>query len=275
MDQITTQSNPSRQGRDVARGQKPMASNRTKTWASASRMASAKSQINERRQKLAQAAQDKYTGSITPVPGHVVFEVSSNVYHNEWLLMLCVKSRLILPGKHLLPRELEDRTSLHDICTAHRVWITYIRANIFQIQSHSMTDLQEALESIHSRIRDLRLSDECLATRFFVQTPTKELSTTEPINVQLGSRPNALPNLVHPKQISSALDSCAQQLYANLQLSTESLRAVGAELRMRVNFGHLKIRQIRKGLKAQLSYKSFAEVMRVCSVRGGACLETR
>lgn len=189
--------------------------------------------------------------------------------------MLCMKSRLILPGKHLLPRDLEDRTALHNICTTYRVWITYIRANIFQIQSHCMNDLQEALESIHSRIRDLRLSDECPSTRFFLQTPTKELSATEPISVQLGSRPHALSNLQHSGQMTSALDDCARQLCANLQLSTESLRAVGTELKMRVRFGHLKLRQIRKGLGTPLSYKTFAEVMQDCSLRGGACLETR
>lgn len=174
----------------------------------------------------------------------------------------------------MLPRGLDDPTGLDDIRKKHQVWITRMQPNMLEVRSEHIQQLQEAIKAINWCIHDMRLSSENLTTRFLVQTPANAPKGAL-VKVELNSRP-----VVSTAQgtggdvVPVAMELC-QQLKDSLVPSTDILRALSTNLKMRVNFGRLEVRQRKKGLGQNMSYADFSKMVPQYSMRGGASLISR
>lgn len=174
----------------------------------------------------------------------------------------------------MLPRGLDDPTALNDIRQKHKAWITMAQPNVLQVHAAHIKRLQEAVKAINWRIHDMRLSSESLTTRFLVQKPTNARNSAL-VRVELNSRPQVLTAKDGPGDIASVAEDLCQQIQGTLVPSMDILRAVGAELKMRINFGRLEVRQRKKGLGQDMSYADFSMMVPQYSIRGGASLVSR
>lgn len=213
----------------------------------------------ERRAEM-EAADQEYLGS--PPEDVALFEAS-----------------VVIPGKHMLPRGLNDPVALDDIRKKHKVWIVTktqptTQSNVFNIYSKSIRQLQEAVKELNWALHDMRLASENVTTQFLVQKPSI-IHSDEPIVVKLNARPHVL-NV--PNSSAMALPVSVDlfdQLQSGLPSLSEVLTARGAHQKMRVNFGRLEIRSRKKGVGNLMPYLDFEKMVPHYSVRGGANLHTR
>ncbi|KAK5987674.1 hypothetical protein PT974_11806 [Cladobotryum mycophilum] len=191
----------------------------------------------------------------------------------KWQDKDLIEVRLVIPGEHMLPRGLDNRTTLDSIRISHKVWITNVEPNIFKICGESMLQLRQAVRAINDVIHDMRLANEYLNTRFMVQKPSRD-SYSVPIIFELSSRPHmkfATPGA--RDMMSTAIDAHTLNIQNELLANLDVLTSCGTYLKMRVNFGHLNIRQKRKGQEDELNFDELAKVMKMYSTRGGARLD--
>ncbi|KAM4059362.1 hypothetical protein HRG_007780 [Hirsutella rhossiliensis] len=218
-------------------------------------MGTAKYQMDAKRQAAVAAAEEAHLGPPPTEPD-------------------LLEATLVIPGKHMLPRGLDDPTALNDVRKKHKVWITRVQPNVFELRSKHITRLQEAIKDINWCIHDMRLSSENLTTRFLVQEPANAPKDAL-VKVELNSRPHVLTVKATRGDIAAVAKDLCHQLQASLVPSTDILRALGADLRMRVNIGRLEVRQRKKGLGQNMSYADFSKMIPQYSIRGGASLISR
>ncbi|KAH7274626.1 hypothetical protein MRS44_000521 [Fusarium solani] len=180
----------------------------------------------------------------------------------------------VIPGKHLLPPELDEPGALDGIRRQYGVYITRVKPNVLDLRCESIGRLQEALRAINWALRDMRLSNEHASVRFLVQRPTNAI-ISDMISVELGKRPAFLspsPSLVSNM---SSMNDHLPQLASDMAISAEGLMGVSKNMTFRINFGHLTIGKKKKGSEDEVSIGNFTKLMDMYSVRGGASFEPR
>lgn len=173
----------------------------------------------------------------------------------------------------MIPRGLDSPIAMDGIRKSHKVWITRVKSNVFDIHSDSITRLQEATQAINWEIHALRLSNKHHNTEFFVQDPARAYENAL-IRVSLGSRPCLTPSPDGPCDMLTPQKACLRQLRPYLNPSAAVLNALGSSLKMRVNFGRVNVRQRKRGLADELNYNAFGDMIKAYSARGGADLDT-
>ncbi|RTE71245.1 hypothetical protein BHE90_014345 [Fusarium euwallaceae] len=180
----------------------------------------------------------------------------------------------VIPGKHLLPPELDEPGALDDIRRQYGVYITRVKPNVLDLRCESIGRLQQALRAINWALRDMRLSNERASVRFLVQRPTNAL-IHDMITIELGKRPTFLcpsPSLVSNM---SSMNDHIPHLASDMAISAEGLMAVSKSMTFRINFGHLIIGKKKKGSKDEVSIGDFTKLMDMHSARGGASFEPK
>lgn len=178
----------------------------------------------------------------------------------------------MIPGEHMLPTALDAPTALDDIRVEHKVYITKSKPNIIVLQSDSITRLKEALKAVNWAIYGFRLSNEPPTTKFLVKAP---VNAAEDALIKFEARPRFTDLVREPLDNRTALDRQLDRLAADMAASAKTLMAVNNNLKLRVNFGELRIRAKQKSVKDQIEFDSFVRQMLLYSPRGGASLETR
>ncbi|RDA85976.1 hypothetical protein CP532_4875 [Ophiocordyceps camponoti-leonardi (nom. inval.)] len=251
--------------------------NNRQKWKLGTKMATAKSLEDAKRQTAQMAAQEEY---LKPPPENVVdalIEARPSCCEATQLLeAFSPQATLVLPGKHMLPRGLETTARFGDICRRNKAWVTLSDRQIIEVRADNIKRLQNAMRDINWLIHDMRLSSENLITRFLVQKPVNpNLEHDAGINVKLNSRPTSTinsPSLV-PVSTPLAQDNF-NKLRGILEMSAHILQALRTGLRMRVNFGRFEIRQRKRGVGDIMTYPSFEEMVAHYSKRGGAGIHT-
>ncbi|RCI11553.1 hypothetical protein L249_7349 [Ophiocordyceps polyrhachis-furcata BCC 54312] len=233
--------------------------NSRQKWKLGTKMATAKSQMDAKRQTAQMAAQEEY---LKPPPENLVDSL--------------IEASLVIPGKHMLPRGLDSIASFDDICQRNKVWIKLSDRNIIEVRADNIKRLQNAMREINWLIHDMRLSSENLITRFLVQKPVNpNLEHDTGISVKLNSRPTSTMN--SPSLVSVAPPLAYDnftKLRGILEMSAHILKALRTGLRMRVNFGRFEIRQRKRGVGDTMTYPCFEEMVALYSKRGGAGMHT-
>lgn len=218
-------------------------------------MGTAKSMIDHGRQKARRAEDDEYLG---PPP----------------LGRDLILTRVVLPGKHMLPRGLDEPWALDDIRKAHKVYITHVQPNILDIHCESMPRMQQAVHALNWAIHDLRLSNEHPPVRFLLQEPTNS-DVNDMVRVEIGSRPRFTSRSSTLVSNSSAMDKHLHRLVVDMPTSADTLMALNKNMKMRVNFGHLDVRSRNTQGRDEITHDEFVKLLNMYSVRGGASLGTK
>ncbi|KYK55954.1 hypothetical protein DCS_07919 [Drechmeria coniospora] len=187
-----------------------------------------------------------------------------------------IQVNLVIPGKHMLPRNLDDPAALNAIRRTHRVWITRPQPNILVIHSDDTQRLQCALKDLNWTIHDMRRSDEIAVTRFVTQQPAN-MTEDVLVKVELNARPYMAGNSRTPdsgETLPVAL-GLFHELAGRVTSSAESLRRLTVDLKMRVNFGSLQVRRRKRTLGNEMTYADFAHMVSQYAIRGGAHLDKR
>ncbi|RDA90528.1 hypothetical protein CP533_4144 [Ophiocordyceps camponoti-saundersi (nom. inval.)] len=228
-------------------------------WNLGTKMATAKSQMDAKRQTAQMAAQEEYL-KLPP----------------ENLMNSLFEASLVIPGKHMLPRGLDTTTRFDDIRKRNKAWIIFSERNIIEARANNIKRLQNAMTEINWLMHDMRLSSENLITRFLVQKPAdSSLELGASISVKLNSRPTSILN--SPSLVSIALPLALDnfhKLRGILEMSIHILKALRNGLKIRVNFGRFEIRQRKRGVGDSMTYSSFEEMVAHYSKRGGAGIHT-
>ncbi|KAJ4311951.1 hypothetical protein N0V84_010187 [Fusarium piperis] len=180
----------------------------------------------------------------------------------------------VIPGKHLLPPELDAPGALDDIRRQYGVYITRVRPNVLDLRCESIGRLQQALQAVNWALRDMRLSNEHASVRFLVQRPTNAI-VSDMIAVELGKRPTFLSPSPYLVSNMSSMNGHLPQLASEMAASAEGLMVVNKNMTFRINFGHLIIGKKKKGSEDEVSIGNFSKLMDMYSVRGGASFEPK
>jgi hypothetical protein len=241
----------------------------------------AKYQMHERDREQLHKVEAKY---LKPTPQEVaVFKVRSSWPSHSCRVDRitnngCIKADIIIAGKHLTPSGLEEPGAFNAIRKAHQVYVDYIdESDTIIVSAESISQLKDAVKAVQWLIHDRRLSHDLPATSFIIQKPLEAHDQT-PISVVLGRRPcsiGAQKSMPDSADMSRIANNLVEPLRRDIVTSAERLMGIGKQLRARINFGRVNIRQKKKGLGNELSHTSFADFMKACSIRGGAGLATR
>ena len=98
---------------------------------------------------------------------------------------------MVLPTGDLLPMALEDPAALDELRIKYKVWITFDKPNVLNIQCHNTARLREAVRALHWRLHDMRLSDDQGAAGFMVQKRI-EPDDCRLVRVLVGYRPTVI-----------------------------------------------------------------------------------
>ena len=173
----------------------------------------------------------------------------------------------------MLPPGLDNPAALDVIRKKHKVWITRVQPNVLELQGDNIRRLQEAMKELNWLLHDMRLSGGHPTTLFLAQQPV-----SAPDGAVVRVNINTRPRLESMSDITANNLKVAQDLFNQLDAdfvpSMDALRGLGADLKMRVNFGRLQVRT-RKGLGNEMTFADFAKMVSGYSVRGGAVLDTR
>ncbi|KAK7416090.1 hypothetical protein QQX98_005418 [Neonectria punicea] len=182
-------------------------------------------------------------------------------------------TRLVLPGKHMLPSGLSDPGVLDDIRKGHKVYI-HIESNILDIRCDSMRRLQQALHAVNWAIHDMRLCNEHPPIHFLAQEPTSG-DTNDMVRVEIGSRPRFVSQKPTLGSNHSAMDKHLHRLTTEMWSTADTLMALNKSMKMRVNFGHLDVRARNTRGRDEIPHDEFVRMLDMYSTRGGASLETK
>lgn len=218
-------------------------------------MATAKSMLDANRKRQRQTEDEEYLGPPPP---------------NRDL----IQTRLVIPGKDMLPDGLHAPGALDDIRKTHKAYITFPEPNILDIQCKYISQMKQAVHAVNWAIHDMRLCNDNPATKFFVQEPTKS-DTSGMVKVVIGSRPHFTSHLPMPKGNSTALNEHFLRLTAEMTTSAEALMGLNKQMKMRVYFGHLNVRSRKAGRGDDIPYDEFVKLMGMYSARGGARLQSK
>ncbi|KAL7909849.1 hypothetical protein GGI35DRAFT_480083 [Trichoderma velutinum] len=226
-------------------------------WGVAKKMPTAKAQVNDRRLEASVTTKESYLGE-PPTDRELI------------------RARYVLASFwEVYPSAIEDTDILDDICKQHRVWITRVRdTKAWDIYSESASGLQEAVHALNQTVHDLRLQKELLATVLVIQKSSRATEDTR-ISVAPNSRPEVITPLSGSSDISRTAAKLLQALRPHLLNSTECAMSVDSELRMRVNFGRLKVFVKYKGMNNVITYDEFMDAAKSFSIRGGIGLFDR
>ena len=180
----------------------------------------------------------------------------------------------MIPGEHLVPEGLDQPELLNKIRGKYEVWITIEDSNIFNLAGYNMSGLQGAIKALHWLIHDLRLADD-EHNHFLVQLPFN-VSDYANISMVLGARPEVMSGQRTSGRRSedSLVQGILKDVGRDIPRVSESLMALGQDLRMSVNFGRLNINMKRRGTGDELAYLEFKQALKPYAVRGGATLGT-
>ncbi|CAM1507334.1 Fc.00g069750.m01.CDS01 [Cosmosporella sp. VM-42] len=228
-----------------------------KTFPKGETMKTAKYMMDTSRQQARRAEDEEYMGPPPADPS-------------------LIQAVLVLPGKHLLPRGLDEPGALNDIRRSYQVYITRVddKPNVLDVRCKSISGLQKAVKAINWAIHDLRLSNDHPAVRFLLQEPTNAASEGN-IRIEMGKRPYYLVKSSTIANNASAMDMHVPRLAVDLRIAAETLMALTKHMKMRVTFGQLILRQKKRNSQDVLTKDGFAKLLNAHSVRGGAGLETR
>ncbi|KAL7942321.1 hypothetical protein V8C42DRAFT_332002 [Trichoderma barbatum] len=226
-------------------------------WGTAKKMPTAKAQVNDRRLEALVTTKEDYLGEPP----------------NDREL---IRARIVLASFwEVYPSAIDDTDILDDIRKEFQVWITRVEeTKAWDVYSESASGLQEAIHAFNQTIHDLRLRKELLATVLVVQKSTR---VTE--DARISMTPNSRPEVKTRPSGSSDIPRTAakllQTLRPHLLNSTECAMSVASELRMRVNFGRLKVFVRHKGVGNVVTYDEFMNAAKSFSIRGGIGLFDR
>ncbi|PFH63346.1 hypothetical protein XA68_13803 [Ophiocordyceps unilateralis] len=250
----------SRQASERANGSSSQAQAPDKTkkkFAVGDKMATAKSQMDNRRRTAQSDAEAEHLNMAPPE-----------------LMDSLLEATLVIPGKHMLPRGIEESPGLVKIRKENKAYITRSQPNIFEIRTDNIKQLQNAMKELNWLIHDLRLSTENLRTRFVVQKPMNA-DNDSLVTVKLNSRPTTAMHSSLVPIVSSLAHDNFLQLRGILASSAYILKALGTGLKMRVNFGRFEIRQRKRGVGDEMTYPDFTNMVALYSKRGGAGIHTQ
>lgn len=182
------------------------------------------------------------------------------------------QASLVVPARHMLPRALDDDTILDEIRIKHKVWITRTKPAIFDLCSDNMRALQDAVKAINWMLHDIRLSGGDTHARFLAQMPASDTPATI-VQVRLNERPVVRWPADARVNALAAARHHVEQLCSAFVPSMEAVRDLPRELKMRVNFGLVKVRSRAKGLGSDMSYATFAEMLEQDSSRRSCVFE--
>ncbi|RGP73639.1 hypothetical protein FLONG3_6289 [Fusarium longipes] len=180
----------------------------------------------------------------------------------------------VLADKDLLPNGFVNSRVLDDIRRQYRVYISSDVNNILDIRCETMPRLQKALEAINWAIRNMRLSSDSPDVCFLVQKPTDSFMNGM-IRVDLGARPSFLSPTPILTSTATAMDHNLPQLISDITSSSEGLMALNKTMGLSVNFGRVIVGKRKKGTREEATYSEFTDLMRTCSLRGGAVFQSR
>ncbi|UKZ52218.1 hypothetical protein TrVGV298_005993 [Trichoderma virens] len=226
-------------------------------WGVPKKMATAKAQVNDKRLEASVSNKGDFLGEPP----------------NDREL---IRARYVLASHwEVYPSEIDDPDVLNEICKQHQVWITRIEeTKAWDVYSESSAGLQEAIHAINQTVHDLRLQKELLAPVLVVQKSSRVTEDTR-ISVKPNSRPEVMTPLSGSSDVLRTAASLLQTLRPHLINSTECAMSVDSELRMRVNFGRLKVFVRHKGIGNVLTYDECMDAAKSFSIRGGIGLHDR
>jgi hypothetical protein len=133
-----------------------------------------------------------------------------------------------------------------------------------------MAGLRSAMRGMHSLLHDMRLTNDVPLVRYFVQGPTK-VPDDALVKFVANSRPRVSDTSSTANgSLVAALDSLLLRIGTSIQPAAESLMALSKHLQMRVSFGQLCVRHVKRGTADSLTYDELPTVLDVYSTRGGA-----
>ena len=181
----------------------------------------------------------------------------------------------MIPGEHRLPLGLDNDAAFDNIRISSKIWITRVEPHVFDIHSRSMTGLRTGMDGINAILHDMRLTNDVPLVRYFVQVPTK-VKGDSLVKFKSESRPQVVESsTVSQTSSSKALDSLMIRLGTRIQPAAESLLALSQDLKMRVNFGKLYVRDVKRGTGEHLNYAELEDTLSPYSTRGGADLNVK
>lgn len=180
----------------------------------------------------------------------------------------------MIPGEHLVPDGIDQEDLLNKIRAKHEVWITKEQPHVFNLAGYNMSSLQEAVKALNWLIHDLRLADD-EHNHFLVQLPL-HVSDHAKISMTLGARPAVIDaqSTFGGRSEQAIVQGILNDVGRDVPQVSESLMALGQDLRMGVSFGRLNITMKRRMTGDDLSYPEFKHALKPYSVRGGATLGT-
>lgn len=154
--------------------------------------------------------------------------------------------------------------------------MTRIESHVFQILGGSRTVIKNATVAFHKLIHEIQKTTEYQKACYYVQPPSKVLDMeTVVVRCKAGSRPYiSLPGIA-PSKFEDAVAARLGQFTKGLFEAADVLTALDTQLRMRVSFGKLFIRDDGIDAVVEGSYETLSKLMDEFSENGGARFESR
>ncbi|KAL7930899.1 hypothetical protein V8C35DRAFT_311678 [Trichoderma chlorosporum] len=226
-------------------------------WSKAKTMPTAKAQVNDKRLEASATTR-----------GYCLGEPPND--------RELIRARYVLASSwEVYPYAIDERDILDGICKQQQVWMTRVEeTTAWDVYSETASGLQEAIHALNQTVHDLRLQQELLATVLVVQKSSRVTDDAR-ISVTPNSRPEVTTLPPGTSDIPRTAAKLLQTLRPHLLNSTECAMSVDSELRMRVNFGRLKVFVRHKGIGNLLTYDEFTDAAKSFSIRGGIGLFDR
>ena len=188
---------------------------------------------------------------------------------------------MVVPGDHKVPSDLNKPGALDHIRKSCQVWIVHVKPNVLDIHARDVSDLRRAVTEINWAIHNFRLSNEHPDMRFIIQSPTEVDEDLARIIVTLNGRPHVDPELASEEACNHpTVGDMIPKLWFNMnpevvERSLETLQGLDKDLRIRVNFGHLKVLEKKKSSGSSFTYETLPIFLKAYPARGarGARLE--
>ncbi|KAK1241597.1 hypothetical protein MKX08_001571 [Trichoderma sp. CBMAI-0020] len=232
-----------------------------KFWGSPKRMATAKSQMNDRRQLTVAACVGDYRGP--PPADRDLIEATFVTSIEEY-------------GFYATQFTTHD-SEMDAVRQRHQVWIVADgpeSPNVLKIFSDSVTNLQAAIYTLNQHFHDARLSRDLLNSVIIPQKSSRVTDDTR-IRVYPGQRPRISKPFNEPDNMPKTVAALLHELRPHLQTASKCLRSSNSEIRMRVSFALLDDNIFGRGQANLINWDDYAAQVKLYSHQGGLHFSTR
>lgn len=178
-------------------------------------------------------------------------------------------------SREQLPNGLDKDAVFNRVRRSRRVWIVRPgnEPNVLDLYSEDLNNIKRAVQDINWLIVKMIMQSKQTPDRYFLQWPI-DPQTADLVGIA-GLRPSVRHGDGSLEPAEYELKPDFSSLDGDLPLAVATLHDEQESLKMRVNFGHLQLRQKKSGMADEISFPDFEKLMGLYARRGGAGFEPR